>query len=90
MSILPLTFVRPWNIHTPQVVRELDTEFVDAFFKDGSLRISSFAKFQEHPDEQRRDGKEGQMAVDVKIANGGYVSSRGKYGNAYVLSSSLH
>lgn len=64
-------FARPWMIRTPPVTRYLETEHTDAFFKDGTLRISSFAKFRQHPDEERGDSLEGRAAQSWTHPDGG-------------------
>src|SRR6185437_2766358 len=59
----PLTFnvqfSRPWSIVRPRVYRFLESKWIDAFFEDGSLRLSSFRQFAQHEDEQRHDPAEG-------------------------------
>ena len=49
----------PWQVVMPTVYRFMDPEYVQAFKDDGSLRLSSFAKFSKHSDEQRQDAGEG-------------------------------
>jgi hypothetical protein len=46
---LNLNFSRQWSIVRPRLYRHLDSQYVDSFFKDGSLRLSSFAQFAKHP-----------------------------------------
>jgi len=58
-----MPLVRPWRIRRPYVFRYLEKQFVDAFFESGSLRLSSFAKFSRHKDEQRFDPDEGYGMV---------------------------
>ena len=45
---------RIWSVRLPVVVREMATKYVDEFFADGSLRLSSFATFAKHEDEEGR------------------------------------
>lgn len=52
-------FAREWRIRRPYVYRYLEREYVDRFFNDGVLRLSSFAAFGKHPDEERNDPSEG-------------------------------
>lgn len=59
MITLPISY--PWHVCTPTIFRYLNAEHVDAFFSDGSLRLSSFARFKTHADEQRMDAKEGEV-----------------------------
>ena len=56
---LVMSFGRQWSIVRPRLYRHLEVEYVDGFFRDGSLRLSSFAHFAKHPDEQLRDTAEG-------------------------------
>ena len=81
-----------WFNRSPRVYRFLERKYVDAFFATGALRLSSFAQFAKHTDEQRLDGKEGTFSMayrppgdsgDVVILTGGV----GK--DAYVLSACL-
>ena len=44
-----------WSIFTPIVYRMIEKEYVDLFFATGELRISSYEKFRQHKDEQRKD-----------------------------------
>ena len=48
-----------WDIRTPVVCRYLDACYVEEFFQYGRIRLSSFAEFAQHKDEQRMDALEG-------------------------------
>jgi hypothetical protein len=52
-------FGRNWTMLRPTLYRFLESKYVDAFFQEGSLRLSSFERFAQHPDEQRKDAGEG-------------------------------
>jgi len=81
-----------WHICTPSLFRFLDKEHVDAFFKDGTLRISSFAQFHKYKDEQRQDKHEGEayFVEQTKEKGGQTIEIFSKHGNnVYVLSSSM-
>lgn len=52
-----------WRTFSPVVYRYLDRKFVDAFFEDGSLRLSSFAQCKKHADEERLDLEEGSLRL---------------------------
>ncbi len=87
---LDMQFGRQWQILRPRVYRFLEARYVDAFFNDGSLRLSSFAHFAKHPDEERKDKSEG---ASTKFGVGsqatfGVVGSTGQ--NFYVLCGTLH
>jgi len=60
-------------------------EYVEQFFKDGTIRLSSFRKFSEHPDEPRRDDWEGKVASAAKGPFGTIISFSILGRNAYVL-----
>lgn len=63
-------FVREWHFRKPYLYRYLECEFVDRFFDDGTLRLSSFLSFSKHADEQRKDGSEGWGIVTHQNAEG--------------------
>ena len=85
-----LQFGRPWSIVRPRLYRHLEAKYVEAFFTDGSLRLSSFVHFSEHPNEQRRDTSEGRgmrMALGSQATIGIFG---GKGHDCYVLCGTLH
>jgi len=69
MSILSIPFFTPWEARLPEVIRYLDGCYVDTFFKDGALRLSSFIAFRRHKDEQRGDQREGLADVESTSPN---------------------
>lgn len=64
---LSIQCVRPWSFIFPRIYRLMERKYVDAFFEDGSLMLSSFTRFSKHEDEQRRDVAEG---VGVRFLHG--------------------
>jgi hypothetical protein len=54
---------KPLDIYLPNIYRYMDKEFVDLFFEKGILRLNSFKKFREYPDEIRGDKNEGNGSV---------------------------
>jgi hypothetical protein len=85
-----LQFNRPWTMLRPRLYRSMPAQFVDAFFKDGSLRLSSFAQFAKHPNEQMQDPHEGRgMRVGVG-PNLTLMSHHGRGGDCYVLCGTLN
>lgn len=58
-----IPFVREWRVRRAPIYRYMAKEYVDLFFDKGILRLSSFAEFAKHPDEQRRDKNEGWGTV---------------------------
>lgn len=60
LNHLQAIFQRPWQVRRPPVTRYMETPFTDKFFKDGSLRLSSFRRFRSYADEVRGDAFEGR------------------------------
>jgi hypothetical protein len=91
-KMIKLPIITNYNICTPTLFRFLDTKYSELFFKDGSLRLSSFSKFKKHTDEQRFDDKEGKsFFVHRTSHNGGQsITARATHGiNAYVLCATM-
>jgi hypothetical protein len=87
-ATIGLHFGREWRIRRPYVYRYLDSRYVDDFFRDGSLRISSFKSFANHDDEQRNDATEGQGMIWNTTSEGAgqtMVAVMSQGNNAYVL-----
>jgi len=92
MIQIPLEDGRHWRAATPAVYRYLPAQFVDAFFSGGALRLSCFAQFRQHTDEQRLDGQEGEVLWlhRSQELGGQTITARMFHGlNAYVLSTSV-
>ena len=81
---------KPIHIKLPTVYRYMESKFVDEFFEHGRLRISSFKRFREYPDEVRGDKSEGQGSVSGKGRDGfTFHVMTGAGANGYMLSTSL-
>ncbi|HUC79304.1 MAG TPA: hypothetical protein VMR70_00255 [Flavisolibacter sp.] len=69
----------------------MNKEYIDLFFEKGILRISSFKKFKEYPDEIRGDKNEGSGSVTGTSDTSGFqfhvMSNTGS--NAYLLCGSI-
>ena len=63
MSSVRVVNPTPWEVSQPIVFRYMQRGYVDAFFDDGSLRLSSFGEFRKHPQEQRIDTQEGRFQL---------------------------
>ncbi len=75
--------------YIPMVFRYLENKYIDQFFEDGTIRLSSFKKFHQHIDEQRGDKSEGNNMV---VGNGGekqFTAMTYSGSDAFVLSTSL-
>lgn len=65
MSQLIIPIPQPWHIRTPAVVRYLEAQYVDEFFTDVKLRLTSFATFRTYEDEQAGEPHEGRTYQEV-------------------------
>lgn len=83
----------PVTSYTPPAFRYMDSKFVDAYWKNGAIRISSFEQFSKHDDEERLDKNEGKtFFVHKTKRHGGQTVSFWHsigIGSAYVLSTTL-
>ena len=77
---LVVNFNRQWSIVRPRLYRHLDAKYVESFFNDGSLRLSSFARFAQHPDEQLRDTNEG-TGMRIGLGAQSHIGVFGRRGN---------
>jgi len=90
--VITIPMVTEWNICTPDLFRFMNRQYVESFFADGSLRLSSFASFHAHSDEQRLDQNEGRtFFVHRTQQNGGQtITAWATQGlDAYVLCASM-
>jgi hypothetical protein len=91
--VVNLQFTSPWNLCTPLVYRYLQAKYVDDFFEDGSLRLSSAERFGQHPDEVRNDPDEGKANFFHRTEEGGgqTIAAHIEQGqNAYILCGSAY
>jgi hypothetical protein len=86
--MLRTSFARSWNVRTPLLTRYLEAKYVELFFKEGVLRIPSFKKFRENPDEQRGDPAEGAAYQEITAPNARHTIVGLNGQEAYVLSCS--
>lgn len=88
--MITLQTVKPANVLLPSLYRYLDQEFVDLFFDQGKIRLSSFSRFQNYPDEIRGDKSEGRGAIRSVAKEGMQVVGVTEVGtDAYILSTSI-
>ena len=88
LSFIQTMTNRPLTIFLPTVYRHMDQQFTQEFERGGHLRISSFATFKQHKDENRGDRGEG-LALNVlnDAASGRHFGAMTVSGsNAFVLS----
>jgi hypothetical protein len=55
--------ISEWLIRRPCLFRYLEKQYVDLFFSEGILRLSSFSAFSQHKDEERLDTQEGRGSL---------------------------
>jgi len=92
-QLFQVQFLSMWTVATPQPYRYLDREYVEAFFRHGTLRLSTFSKFAQHKDELRRDEHEGVTGVVVRANQGEMktIAARVQMGyDAHILCSSSY
>ena len=78
------------SISLPTVYRYMDSKYVELFFKEGILRISSFDRYRKYPDEIRGDTDEGGGTYETKSKEGTQnliMTNTGS--NSYMLCGSL-
>jgi len=81
---------RPFvNSYVPMVFRYLESEWVNEFFENGILRLSSFKKFHQHEDEQRGDKQEGSNMIFGIGSENQFSAMTNSGHDAFVLSTSL-
>lgn len=82
----------PWSLKVDPVFRILNKrEYLDQFFDDGTILISTLAAMKNYPEELRRDVSEGSgtlATVDEKGATHLFLYDTGV--NAYVLCTTAH
>lgn len=79
-------FIQPY---IPMVYRYLEKQWIDQFFSEGKIRLSSFKKFRKHVDEQRGDNVEGKNIL-IGTGNDKTIYAVVSTGiDAFVLSASL-
>lgn len=61
--MITVQVAKPWHVKTPTVFRYMEQKYINEFFETGCLRLSTFAAFSKHEDEQRHDAKEGRNIV---------------------------
>ncbi|WP_331351241.1 hypothetical protein [Cellvibrio sp. UBA7671] len=67
------------------ITRYMESQFVDDFFNEGKLRLSSFKKFRNNPDEQQGDVAEGRANMKIATPNGNHTILATNGQEAYVL-----
>lgn len=85
---IAVQLLREWRIRRPYVYRYMQREFVDLFFEQGILRLSSFSSFSKHKDEERLDAQEGLGVIEnIDYAGTGQtmMAAIGQGNDAYVL-----
>jgi len=69
----------------PSVYRFVEKVHVEAFFANGTLMVSTFARFKTLADEQRRDGMEGLHLIGGSPGGAQLVGFTESGFNSYVL-----
>ncbi len=85
MNEITTQFVRPWGIKTPNLTRYMEKQYVDDFFEYGKLRIPSFRRFRNNPDEEQGDAFEGMTSTKIATPTGSHAIVAINGQEAYVL-----
>ena len=88
-ATVTLQSLESWHVVQPHVYRYEDKQWIEEFFANGTIRLSSFAKFATYKDENRGDDKEGKAIVFTKHPDKKMLASIAIVGhNSAVLSTS--
>jgi hypothetical protein len=91
LSFIQTGIQRPLTVYLPPIHRHMDAQFVESFKEHGNLRISSFAAFKKHLNEQQGDASEGAaFSVVNDVENDRSFATFSSSGtNAYALSATM-
>jgi hypothetical protein len=78
-------FAKTWGFRRPTLTRYLQTKYVDEFFNEGILQLSSFKVFRKHPDEERVDIYEGRPMLQIGRPNGSFAIVGINAAETYIL-----
>jgi hypothetical protein len=88
LSFIRTTLARPLTVFLPSVYRHVEQQHLEAFSREGALRLSCFSTFSQHSDEHRADKTEGRslhFVNDIENKRTSLTaSSSGR--NCYILS----
>lgn len=88
--MLTIQSAKSINLILPSPYRYMDKEYVEMFFETGVLRISSFRRFQNYPDEIRGDASEGGGIYETFSKEGlQHITMTNTGSNRYLLCSSF-
>jgi len=88
--MITIQTIKPSFIALPVVYKYMGKKYIDLFFEHGLLRLGSFTKFQEYPDEIRGDISEGRGALQSKGEDGFQFIGVTEVGNdAYIFCTSI-
>lgn len=85
MQHFPVSFARPWEIKVPKLFRYMRTSFVEDFFENGSLMLTSYERCRNHEDSTRKDTKEGTCNFNLVNGNFGAAGVHSVGQNSYML-----
>jgi hypothetical protein len=88
LAFIQTNICRPLTVFLPPLYRHIEARFVEAFLREGSIRLSCFTTFAQHKDEARKDRQEGHgfhVLNDLKNDRS-FATYTMTGSNAYVLS----
>jgi hypothetical protein len=83
--MISITIATQWHIRTPGIYRFMPKKYVNEFFENGRIRLSCFAEFAKHGDEEKGDRLEGKH---ILVGNGSkqtVFAVMGHGNSAYIL-----
>lgn len=78
----------PGDVPAP-LYRYMEKEFVDRFFSDGELFLTSFNRCKEHEDKARRDQREGRYIFEFRGKSNTLAVNHQAGANSYMLCTSV-
>jgi hypothetical protein len=88
LAFIRTDICRPLTVFLPTLYRHIEAKFVEAFRRDGSIRLSCFTTFAQHKDEARKDRQEGHgfHVLNDPTNNRSFATYTMTGRNAYILS----
>ena len=83
--MISITIATQWHLRTPSIYRYMPGKYVDEFFDNGRIRLSSFAEFAKHEDEEKGDALEGKHILVGKGSKQTVFAVTGHGNDAYIL-----
>lgn len=87
---LPVSMAHTAHVVLPPVYRFLESEYIDDFFRDGTIMLSSASRCARHEDAKRKDNSEGYGFHVAQSSNKTFIAVAGFGPSYYLLSTTTH